>query len=198
MSINLNTLENPYIAWGDVESTNLDERDDDVARLLEVAFVITDTDFKEVGKSFHKVIYNREEDIEILLPQLNPYVIDMHEKTGLWERTTNPQTASPLETVDAELSEFLGEFTVNNVTPVLAGNSITLDRNFLRKFLPNTFSQLHYRSIDMSSVDLFSRCCKLTDFVLEKSGTHNALTDIRESIMQAQVMRDYFLRTVGY
>jgi oligoribonuclease len=180
-------MTNKYIVWLDVETTGLDERDS-TARFLEVAVIVTDNDYVEVDR-FEAVVFHEKSDVNYLIKTINPYVVDMHTKTMLWDIVSDPEFAKPLKEVDTNLAEFLAKFQDGTEAPILAGNSITLDRNFLREFLPESFAQFHYRSMDMSSVDRFVRNMGV-EYTAEGTGTHNALNDIRESIAQAVIIRD--------
>lgn len=122
--------------------------------------------------------------VETLYAEANNFVRDMHDKTNLWERL-HGDDALPLEAVDAELYAYVKLYAPHEQQARLAGNSVRLDLNFLEAFLPETYSHLHYRSVDVSAlayvlVDAWGFVEK--DF--DKKKTHDALDDIRESLAE--------------
>lgn len=173
------------IIWGDVETNGTDDHKSDV--LLEVAVLITDTDLNILDETgYQAVIYYSEEEVEAIKAKTSPYVIDMHTKTGLWDRL--PQ-GKPLEQVDAELLAYMKSLVPGEKTARLAGNSITLDRNFMRKFLPLSFNHLHYRSIDVSTLAGLAQYWAAPKVQYRKKTLHSAFADITESIEELRFLR---------
>ena len=176
------TLE-PKIAWTDVETTGLDTRDGH--QLLQIAIIITDKDFNEIAELEQKFRYSPAE-VAILKAMAPPIVREMHEKTGLWDALPD---GTPLDEYDDVLLRWLQEIQPKARELYFGGNSITLDREFLREFLPKSYDHLHYHNLDMTSVEAFK------DFTddrprFEKKKSHDAMDDIRESIASAKHQRD--------
>ncbi|MBN4077461.1 oligoribonuclease [Sulfobacillus acidophilus] len=158
--------------WLDLEMTGLDEK---TCTILQAAMIITDSSFNEVASS----------DITIWQPesvisQICPYVKDMHTKNGLLNRVRTSPTS--LVQAEKQLMTQLCEH-VGYQKGVLAGNSIYIDRKFLKNYMPSFEDFLHYRHIDVSSFKIvcqewFGQKAKPP----KKPSTHTALEDIRESI----------------
>ena len=56
------------------------------------------------------------------------------------------------------VAEFFRVFTqVVKDRPVLAGNSIHLDRRFIRRYMPQLDTRLHYRMVDVSTIKELAR-----------------------------------------
>lgn len=110
---------------------------------------------------------------------------------------------------DSYLKNVLEGLTTAKSSP-LAGNSIVYDRLFMMKYFPETYSHLHFQSIDVSTISLLARlvfCLKrqwasrIENFRPKKSNTHRFLwydfrtmQDIQDSIEQLKHYRDYIFR----
>ena len=71
-----------------------------------------------------------------------------------------------------------------------------MDRRFLARHLPEVERNLHYRSIDVSTVKELCRRWypSLYGRAPKKLGSHRALDDIRESVAELAYYRDHFFR----
>lgn len=176
------TLE-AKIAWTDVETTGLDTRDGHL--LLQIAIIITDKDFNEIAVLEQKFRYSPAE-VAILKDMAPPIVQEMHEKTGLWDALPD---GTPLDEYDDVLLRWLQRYQPKARELYFGGNSITLDREFIREFLPKSYNHLHYRSLDMTSVETFKNFTEDRPW-FEKRKVHDALEDIRESIASAKYQRE--------
>lgn len=95
-----------------------------------------------------------------------------------------------------KLLEFLAESNVTEKSSPLAGNTIYMDRMFLREYMPRLNQYLHYRIIDISSVkelckrwnsSIFSGCPK-------KKLVHRGLDDIRESLHELVYYKQFMFQ----
>lgn len=180
---NDNLFENfPNITWIDVETGGLDESKDN---LYEVATLVTDRNLNILDpEGFKMVVHYPREELEALRNASVPFVQDMHEKTGLWDRLSS---GTPLAEVDTQLHEYIAQFSEPG-TSWLGGNSITLDRNFLRANLPQSFGHLSYRSVDVSTVAGLAKAWYGLSY--EKKLLHSAFSDITESIAELRFYRE--------
>ena len=89
----------------------------------------------------------------------------------------------------AETLAFLEQWVPAGASP-LCGNSIGQDRRFLVRYMPELDNFFHYRNIDVSTIKELARRWQpeVLDKV-EKKGSHLALDDIKDSIMELQVYR---------
>ena len=180
--------EFPNITWVDVETGGLDESRD---KLFEVAVLVTDRNLNILDPNgFNMVVHFTEEEVQRLRTEVSPFVNEMHAKTGLWDRLP---TGIPLEEVDARLHEYISQFSEPK-TSYVGGNSITLDRNFLRAYLPQSFNHLAYRSIDVSTVGGLAKAWFGQSY--EKKYLHAAFSDIMESIEELRFYRDTIFKAL--
>lgn len=173
------------IIWIDVETTGLKAFGKD--ELLEVACLVTDSELNILDeKGFRAVI--KYSDIQVSRMKLNTsdYVLDMHNKTGLWDELSQ---GVEVKTVDENLLDYIKQFVPEPRTARIAGNSITLDRNFMEANLPLSYDYLHYRSYDVSTIAGLAAAW-YEDGGYQKNLTHAAMDDIRESIEELRYYRE--------
>lgn len=163
------------ILWVDLEMTGLDPTKD---RILEVAALVTDWDFNELGK-FESGVGHDPTAIRILM--------DANSWASAPERSENTaallklsEEAQPEEMVAAKFEEFINEHFERDEPALLAGNSIHMDRRFIRQWWPNIEKRLHYRMLDVSAWKVVMIGKYGVEY--EKLEKHRALDDIRESI----------------
>lgn len=173
------------IVWIDCEMTGLDV---DLDGLCEIAVIVTDFELRPLHPGFELVINPGE----AALSQMNDFVRGMHEKSGLL-----PRIASGASIADAEqqVIDYLKQHVTPGRKPIVAGNTIGMDRRFVAKYMPTLEQQLHYRSIDVSTVKELSRQWYPAAFfgAPEKRGGHRALADIAESIQELAYFREAVL-----
>jgi oligoribonuclease len=170
------------LAWMDLEMTGLDPATDVI---VEIATLITDDDLQIVAEGPDLVVHVPEE----VLSTMDPFVLDMHTKSGLLDAIRS----STVSLVDAGVAtlEFLRTHVPEPGTVPLCGNSIGTDRRFLAAYLPDVENFLHYRSVDVSSVkELVRRWYPdVRSGRPRKQGLHRALDDIRESVEELRYYR---------
>ena len=164
------------LIWVDLEMTGLDP---DRQRIVEVAGIITDWNFKVLAE-YHKVIHQSEAQ----LSKMDDWCKVQHVASGLIEQVKQSDTKE--STVDRELHELVKKHCETPI--ILAGNSVHFDRRFIRRYLPEFDSLLHYRILDVSSWKLVLSARYGIDF--KKPDKHRAVEDIKGSIEELQ----YYLR----
>lgn len=172
------------IAWLDLEMTGLDpERD----VILEVALVVTDRDLRTL-EEWSTAVWQPEER----LAAMTPFVRDMHQRTGLTSRVRT----SKVDTFAAEraLLERITGFC--SYPAVLAGNTIGQDKRFIERHMPGLAGYLHYRTLDVTSVKLLAKAWYGDAAVYDKpkDQEHNALFDVRQSILELAHYRKTIFR----
>lgn len=171
-----------YFVWVDCEMTGLDpERDE----LVEIAAVLTDEKLRVLGPGFSAVI----KPSQSALDQMNDLVRTMHTESGLLERLDSGDDVS---TVEEALLSYIRHYARGKGAPLLAGNTIGMDRRFISRYMPRLDEFLHYRSIDVSTIkELARRWCPKSFYTRPKKKTaHRALDDILESILELQHYRE--------
>lgn len=161
------------LCWLDLEMTGLDPKMD---KILEVAVIITDFNFNELGL-YHSLVKHDSKYIEDLLKS-NPFWSGRSD--GLKQIVKDLQSGKDEKIVEQQLIELCEKVYKNNEQIYLAGNSIRVDRGFIDNWWPSFAAKLHYRMLDVSSFKLWWTGSGGSEFV--KTEKHRALDDIRESI----------------
>ncbi len=189
-----NTVESPVmeltksdqnLVWVDCEMTGLDpERE----RLIEIAVVITGPQLIPRIEGPVLVIHQSED----ILSKMDAWNKSTHGKSGLIERVR----ASTLNEQDAEqeLLAFIKRFVPKSSSP-LCGNTISQDRRFLVKYMPQLEGWLHYRNLDVSTLKELAKRWKPSAYSsFKKQQKHTALADVHESIEELIHYREHFIQ----
>lgn len=186
------TAVQDVIAWVDVETTGLNPWKGD--SLLEVACLVTDTDLNFLDEEgFEAFVPHTPSEVQEMKSATSQFVVDMHDKNGLWHKLMYGRGGSTLEELDKDLFDYIRALAPNPRSARVGGNSVRLDLNFLEKFLPETYGHMHYRFIDVTTVStLLGWWGDVPKF--EKKGNHTAMADIRESIDELRYMREQGFR----
>ena len=175
-------MKQAKLLWMDLEMTGLDPVED---RILEVAVIATDWDFKEVAryeavKKVGSALMKKRMDVEFL--NLNASVRD-----ALMSQNVTGKNG---RTVENELIKFIDEHFEADERILLAGNSIHQDRKFIENEWPRLNSRLHYRMLDVSAWKVVFDGKFKKRFA--KPESHRALEDIKGSIQELK----YYLKKV--
>lgn len=102
-----------------------------------------------------------------------------------------------VEQAENTILDFLRKHVTENYSP-LAGNSVYIDRLFLRKFMPTLDEFLHYRIIDVSTVKELCRRWNSDLFKEQpkKEYSHRALADIKESVEELKFFKENFFKCI--
>ena len=173
---------NERLVWIDCEMTGLDLRAD---ALIEVAALVTDFDLNVLGDGVDLIVKPPAEALD----QMNEFVRDMHEKSGLLRELDSGIT---LDEAEEQVLAYVRQFCPDNSRPPLAGNTVATDRAFLARDMPTLETFLHYRIVDVSSIKELSRRWFPRAYYQApaKRGNHRALADIQESIEELRYYRE--------
>ncbi len=159
--------------WLDMEMTGLDES---VDKILEVAIIVTDLDFKPIDE-LHRIVKQSQS----VLDGMNEWCQKTHGASGL---TKSCLSGTPLDDVENDVVALIEKHYKSDDRVVLCGNSIENDRRFVDKHMPKFSGRLHYRMINVSSFKEVFR--DKYDLKFKKGDAHRALDDIHESIKELQ------------
>ncbi|WP_036506472.1 oligoribonuclease [Nocardioides sp. URHA0020] len=173
---------NDRLVWIDCEMTGLDLGAD---ALIEVAALVTDFELNVLGDGIDIIVKPPPEAID----QMNDFVREMHEKSGLSRELDRGVTLGEAE--DRVLA-YIKEHCPEGSRPPLAGNTVATDRSFLARDMPTLETFLHYRIVDVSSIKELSRRWFPRAYFQApaKRGNHRALADIQESIEELRYYRE--------
>jgi oligoribonuclease len=173
--------ELPHLVWIDCEMTGLSLEKD---ALVEIAVLVTDSELNIIGEGIDLVIHATEGQ----LAEMNDFVRNMHTSSGLINEIPHGITVADAE---KQILQYLTSVGVVPGKSPLAGNSVSVDRNFIARDMKELAEYLHYRTIDVSTIkELARRWFPKAYFAAPaKTGNHRALGDIRDSIDELKYYR---------
>ncbi len=173
------------LVWLDMEMSGLDP---EIERVLEVAVVVTEPDLTVVAEGPVIVIHQSDD----ILNAMDEWNTTTHGRTGLTERV-RASTTTEAE-AEQQLIEFLSQYVNKGASP-LCGNTVSQDRRFMFKYMPEFERFFHYRNLDVSTLKELSRRWNPEVYRgVVKKGRHEALADIYESIEELKHYRETFLK----
>ena len=179
------TVSAQNLVWIDMEMTGLDPEENVV---LEIATIITDKDLNVLAQGPVIAIHQSDEE----LAKMDEWNVNTHTKSGLVARVKASEHDEARAV--AETLEFIRQCVPERTSP-LCGNSIGQDRRFMVKHMGELEAFFHYRNVDVSTIKELVRRWQpelLDQFT--KSGSHQALDDIRESIAELQFYRSHVFK----
>ena len=170
------------IVWIDCEMTGLDLAAD---ALVEVAVLVTDAELNVLGEGVDVVIRPPQEALD----QMGDFVRQMHTDSGLLPEL---ESGISMEEAQERVLAYVREHVPEPRKAPLGGNTISTDRAFLARDMPELENHLHYRMVDVSSIkELARRWYPRAYFnAPAKTGNHRALGDIRDSIAELRYYRE--------
>lgn len=173
------------LIWVDMEMTGLDPDQDSV---IEIATIVTDTNLNTLAEG--PVIAVHQSDAT--LGAMDEWNTTHHTRSGLVDRVRASDYDE--QRTAQETLAFLQQWVPSASSP-MCGNTICQDRRFMARHLPELEAFFHYRNLDVSTLKiLMQRWRPELEVGFNKTGTHQALDDIRESINEMRYYREHFLR----
>jgi oligoribonuclease len=173
------------LIWVDMEMTGLDP-DNDV--VIEIATIVTDSELNTLAEGPVIAIYQPDERLDAM----DEWNTSHHTSSGLVKRVRHSDDDEV--SAAAKTIEFLRQFVPEGASP-MCGNSICQDRRFMARHLPELERYFHYRNLDVSTLKiLVQRWRPELAGGFNKSNTHLALDDIRESIEELRYYRQTFIQ----
>ena len=170
------------LIWLDLEMTGLLPEED---YIIEIATVITDAQLNLLTEG-PVMALNQPESILVAMDDWNT---EQHTRSGLLQRVRSSEYSE----ADAEqlTLEFLHKYVPAGVSP-MCGNTISHDRRFLSRYMPELEKYFHYRNLDVSTVKELVKRWANNPEPFAKEPTHLALNDIRDSIEELQHYRKLY------
>ncbi len=173
------------LLWVDLEMTGLEPKND---RILEVAAIATDWNFKELAR--FEAAVKVDENLVAKRFKAGHEFWDANPEARDGLLAQNSQTNQTAEQVEAELLAFINQYFKADEPVLLAGNSIHQDRKFIANEWPTLDKHLHYRMLDVSAWKVVFDGKYGKKFA--KPESHRALDDIEGSITELK----YYLTKV--
>ena len=105
-------------------------------KIMEFASVVTDGQFNLIKEGPEFVVHISEDE----LSAMDEWCTRTHGQTGLTEKCRNSKIK--ISDSDKQVADFIKE---NCPRAPIAGNSVHMDLNFMRKEMPLSTKELHYR-----------------------------------------------------
>jgi oligoribonuclease len=169
------------LIWIDLEMTGLNSQTD---RIIEIATIVTDSQLNILAEGPVLAIHQSD----ATLATMDDWNQKQHGESGLVARVR----ASTVDEREAEARTlaFLNLYVPRGQSP-MCGNSICQDRRFLARCMPELEAYFHYRNLDVSTLKELARRwypARIKGF--NKTSTHLALQDIRDSIEELRFYRE--------
>jgi oligoribonuclease len=164
------------LLWVDLEMTGLDPGKD---LILEVVAEITDFNFKKLA-NYQAFIKQELTAVESLMNQ-NSWWQSFPANRDMF--IANLKNGLSIQQVEQDLDLIISE-QFKDEPPILAGNSIYNDRQFIKKWWPKIDQKLHYRMLDVTAFKILMQGKYQIEF--QKKELHRAQSDIEESITELQ------------
>lgn len=169
---------NSNLVWVDLEMTGVNPS---IHNIVEISVVVTDNNLNILDE-IPSIVIHQESDV---LDKMDNFARELHTTSGLIKEVEKSDVS--LQDAQAEVLKFLEKHCKPQKAP-LCGNSIWVDRMFLRAYMPKVESFLNYRVIDVSSVKEIAARWYGEKF--EKKNAHRAYDDIIESIEELKFYRN--------
>lgn len=174
------------LVWIDLEMTGLDI---EVDKILEIACVVTSGNLTKSIEGPDLVIHQAK----LCLDNMGTWCQEHHAASGLTEKVLKSTVT------EEEAEKLVTEFVKRNIgtyTPLLAGNSVYVDFQFLKKYMPNLASLFSHVLVDVSSVKAlclrwYPRDGKKAP---KKENKHRAMDDIKESIAELKYYKGHIFK----
>ncbi|CAH0250315.1 Oligoribonuclease [Pseudomonas sp. Bi70] len=179
-------MQNPQnLIWIDLEMTGLDPETDVI---IEMATIVTDTELNVLAEGPVIAVHQSDER----LAAMDEWNTRTHGDSGLTQRVRDSQISQA--EAEVQTIAFLEKWVPKGKSPI-CGNSIGQDRRFLYKYMPALEAYFHYRYLDVSTLKILAeRWAPGIKEGFVKTGTHQALDDIRESIAELKYYRQHLLK----
>jgi oligoribonuclease len=170
------------LVWIDCEMTGLDAMND---VLVEIAVIVTDTELNPLDEGLDIVIATDPEK----LAGMDDIVREMHTSSGLLTEISTATTT--VAEAEQQVLDYIKRFAPERRKAPLCGNTISTDRSFIVRYMPELDDHLHYRMIDVSTIKELARRWYPRAYYNSppKGGGHRALADILESITELRYYR---------
>lgn len=178
-------MDKENLIWIDLEFTGLSFEENTI---IEIATIITDKNLNILAEGPNIAIHHPDE----ILHNMDPWCIEHFKTSGLTEESRK-STAS-LKKAEQETISFINQFVPKGCSP-MCGNSTQQDRRILARLMPELEGYFSHRHIDVSTIKELARRWEPNLITkIQKKDAHRALLDVKESIDELKLYREYFFK----
>jgi oligoribonuclease len=177
--------------WCDIETSGLIP---ETGLILEIGFIITDTEFNEIDANAWTVWDTPTYDDF----KFDSFILNMHGDTGSGLITDARGSGWTLKDVKEDVLTWLHGHGIKNNKEPMCGSSVHFDQMWLLHHMPEVANQFHYRHIDTSTVKELCRrlnpslYAKLDKYTTKRE-LHRVLPDLEDTISEAKFYSENFL-----
>jgi len=159
--------------------------------IVEIAALVTDDELNIVAEGPDLVVAASSEQLNAM----DDVVRRMHTTSGLLAAVE--QSTLDIGEAGRQTLDFVRSHVPARTVP-LCGNSISVDRRFLRQYLPELDDWFHYRSVDVSTLKELCKRWRPDLYAARphKQTAHRALDDVRESVAELAYYKEHFCSAV--
>ena len=172
------------LVWIDLEMSGLNPATD---RILEIATLVTNQNLDTLAEG-PVIAINQTSEVIDYMDDWNTY---HHTRSGLTERVR--RSLCDERSASEQILNFLAKWVPSQTSP-MCGNTIFQDRRFMARYMPELEKFFHYRNLDVSTIKILTERWRpdiANGFI--KEGSHEALSDVRESVAELKFYRQNFL-----
>lgn len=159
--------------------------------IIEIATIVTDKYLDVLAEGPVFAVHQND----AVLDGMDDWNRKQHGGSGLTARVRSSRI--DVAAAERDTLSFLQTWSLPGRSP-MCGNSVCQDRRFLARYMPALERFFHYRNLDVSTLkELAQRWAPQIAQTFQKSSTHLAMDDVRESIRELQFYRERFLRLGG-
>jgi oligoribonuclease len=159
--------------------------------IIEIATIVTDKYLDVLAEGPVFAVHQND----AVLDGMDDWNRKQHGGSGLTARVRSSRI--DVAAAEHDTLSFLQSWALPGRSP-MCGNSVCQDRRFLARYMPALERFFHYRNLDVSTLkELAQRWAPQIAQTFQKSSTHLAMDDVRESIRELQFYRERFLRLGG-
>ncbi len=176
-------MDENNLIWIDMEMTGLVPEKD---RILEIATIVTNSELEIIAEGPVLAVHQPV----TVLEAMDEWCTTHHKASGLYDRVL----ASTVTEAEAEklTLDFVSKYVPRGKSPI-CGNSVSQDRRFLFRYMPELQEYFHYRTLDVSTLKILANMWA-PHLSFMKKEAHLALDDIRESIDELRYYREKMLK----
>lgn len=138
--------------------------------IIEIAVIVSEGDLTHRYEGPNVVIHADRSS------PMNDIVRAMHETSNLL--TLASESTITVSQAEQMVLNFLVSLGLKAKECPLAGNSVSVDRQFIKRYMPRLANFLHYRTVDVTTVRLLAQAWYPHLPLFQKKATHRALVSV--------------------